>query len=134
MVCQKQKLFNFAVMELILKVSAQLLVKGTGRALPSTYTIQLMDKDPVKDDLLGSTNADRNGKVYFQVNPDDFKSVDSFAEKLPDLYLLVLEDGKELFRSPVANDVDVLEDGNFNSREGASIHLGTFMVALPEEA
>ena len=72
-------MFNFASMELILKVSAQLLVKGAGTALPSTYTIQLMDKDPLKDDLLGSTSTDRNGKVYFQVNPNDFQTVDSFA-------------------------------------------------------
>jgi hypothetical protein len=127
-------MFNFASMELILKVSAQLLVKGAGTALPSTYTIQLMDKDPLKDDLLGSTSTDRNGKVYFQVNPNDFQTVDSFAEKLPDLYLSVLEEGKEIFRTPVANDVDVLQDGHFNSKDGASIHLGTFLVPVAEEA
>jgi hypothetical protein len=117
-------------MELILHVSAQLLVKGSGDPLDHKYNVLLMDDDPFTDDLLGSTRPDSQGMVHYQVNPNDFQTRDSFLEKLPDLFLVVQLGEEIIFRSPVANNADVIRSGTFNSEDGASIDMGTFLVEV----
>ena len=43
---------------------------------------------------------------------------DSFAEKLPDLYLEVLDGAEEVYKSPVAENVDYMKAGKFDSTTG----------------
>lgn len=87
-----------------------------------------MDKDALLDDLLGTTRPDVEGRVEFTVSPKSFRTPDSFAEKLPDLYLEVLDGVDEVYRSPVADNADYMKSGNFNSSTGASIDMGVFLI------
>ena len=117
-------------MELIIHVSARLLKQGSGDPLDHKYNVQLMDEDALIDDLLGSTRPDDNGMVHFQVNPRDFQTTDTFLEKLPDLFLVVKLGDEVLYKSPVADNADIIRNGDFNTDEGATIDMGTFMVAV----
>ena len=115
--------------EFIINVFAQFLHKHTGEPLHGKdYSIRLFDKDPLKDDLLGETNTDSEGKVHFKINPVMYRSEDSPMEKNPDLYLVVSQDGTEIFRTPVAINFNFEDDGNFNYRDGEWIDMGTFLI------
>ena len=117
-------------MEAMLHITAQLLVQGTGAPLENRYLVRLMDQDPFMDDLLGTAQPDVEGRVEFTVNPKSFRTPDSFAEKLPDLYLEVLDGAEEVYTSPVAENVDYMKAGKFDSTTGASIDMGVFLINI----
>ncbi len=94
----------------------------------SDYTVRLFDKDPISDDFLGETTPDKEGKVHFKINPSLYRSEDSPLENKPDFYLIVLKNSNEIFRTPVALNIDLKEDGNFNFTDGEWVDMGTYLI------
>lgn len=116
-------------MEFLINVHAQFLHKHSGKALfGHDYSIRLFDQDPISDDFLGETKPDNEGKVQFKIDPALYRSEDSPLEKRPDFYLVVLKDSVEIFRTPVALNVNVDDEGNFNFTDGEWVDLGTFII------
>ncbi len=116
-------------MELLINVHAQFLHKHTGEAIHGkSYSVRLYDKDLITDDFLGETHPDVNGKIHLVVNPDDYKKNDSPIESKPDFYLVIIKEGKEIFKTPVAKNINFDQEGNFNTTEGEWIDLGTFLI------
>lgn len=116
-------------MEFIINVYAMFLHKHSGKALyGNDYTVRLFDKDPISDDFLGETKPDAEGKTQFKVDPSLYRSEDSLFEKRPDFYLVVLKNGSEIFRTPVALNINLEEDGNFNFADGEWVDLGTYLI------
>ena len=70
------------------------------------YSISLRDKDRFFDDKLGESGLDADGVAEFIIYAVDILSFDSAGEKTPDLYFIVREDGKEIFRSEVFDEID----------------------------
>ncbi len=118
-------------LEFLRNVYAQFLQQSTGEPLHGNkFSVRLFDQDPVTDDFLGETKPDAEGKVHFKIDPSLYRSEDNPLEKDPDFYLIVLQEGMEIFRTPVAVDIDFKSDGNFNFNDGEWINLGTFLVEI----
>ena len=49
-------------------------------------------------------------------------------EKKPDFFLVVLKDSVEIFRTPVAININFDEDGNFNFTDGEWVDMGTYLI------
>lgn len=93
------------------------------------YTAKLWDKDFFVDDHLGTRKLDAKGGVEFTFDVADAGSADSPMEMYPDLYLVLLEDGKEVFRSKVFGDVDFLSrDPVSGESSRLTQNLGTFKI------
>ena len=90
---------------------------------------RLWDKDPVSDDMLAEAAPDQEGHLAFQFDLGLASSMDTPAERRPDLYIQVLLDDVEIFRTPVQTDVDFLKP---NPVTGLQDHLtqdlGTFQL------
>lgn len=93
------------------------------------YLVQLYDNDLFEDDFLGSGSPDSSGCVEITFHSGQFKSWDSLAEELPDLYFKVLKDGEEIFQSPTAFNADPLKQGDFDMEHGIQVNMGTWVVA-----
>lgn len=116
-------------MEFLINVHAQFLFKHSGEVVYGNgYTVRLFDKDTISDDFLGETTPDKDGKVHFKINPSHFRTEDSLLENKPDFYLVVLKNGIEIFRTPVALNIDLKEDGNFNFSDGEWVDMGKFLI------
>ena len=115
--------------ELLINVYARFLHKHTGDAIwGNHYKVKLFDKDLITDDFLGETYLHSEGKVHFRINPSLFRTNDNPLEEKPDLYLLVLKDDVEIFKSPVAPNIKFDKEGNFNFIDGEWIDMGTFLI------
>jgi Zn-finger nucleic acid-binding protein len=105
----------------IRKADRQPLSGVTGR-----YVVKLFDRDIIKDDMLGEPRLDANGQVQCTFDLYDAAGTDSPLERKPDIYLVVYEDNREIFRTSVFRDLD------FQKRDdtGAAVthDLGTFEV------
>ena len=116
-------------LEFLINVHAQFLFKHSSDAVyGSDYTVRLFDKDPISDDFLGESTPDKEGKVHFKINPSLYRSEDSPLENKPDFYLIVLKNSNEIFRTPVALNIDLKEDGNFNFTDGEWVDMGRFLI------
>ncbi len=91
--------------------------------------MKLFEKYPFTDDLLGETYLHSEGKVHFQIDQKLYRNGETPLETKPDLYLVLYKDGDEIFRTPVAPNVNFDKEGNFNFNEGEWIDMGTFLVA-----
>ena len=116
-------------MELLLKVTARLLSKGTNAPFNGPEVrVKVYDKDLFDDDFMGEGTPDEHGEVEIAINLEKARSSDSPFESLPDLYLVIFRDGQEIFRTGIMQDVDPQQQGDFNSALGLRLNLGTYLV------
>lgn len=110
-------------------INITVLHKGNSQPLNADYTVRLLDKDPLADELLGEAHPDPTGQVAIQVNPEQFKSWDSPGEKFGDLYFTVTnQEEKEIYRSPVIENFAPDELADFSFTEGEHYNMGTFLI------
>jgi hypothetical protein len=70
------------------------------------YEVALLDEDKFFDDKLGTSALSADGEAEFLITAADILSIDSISETTPDLYFVVRQEGKEIFRSEVFSEVD----------------------------
>lgn len=70
------------------------------------WKVAVRDADPLADDELGLATLDEHGGAHILIAVADVLSLDSPAERTPDLYFVLYHYGREVFRSPVMQDVD----------------------------
>ena len=88
-----------SLLEPIIHVRLRLLQKGTGDPLFGPHiVVRLYDEDPLSDDHLGSATPNEDGEVQIDFDEGDIKSMDSPGEQMPDLYFVVLGNGKEVYQ------------------------------------
>ncbi|MFI5173178.1 MAG: hypothetical protein ACHQFW_12355 [Chitinophagales bacterium] len=115
--------------EFLINVHARFLLKHSSEPLHGNhYRVRLFDKDPINDDFLGETELDKDGKVHFRIDPKYYRSEDNPLETKPDFYIVVMKEERVIFKTPVAPNIDLNKDGNFNYGEGEWIDLGTFVI------
>jgi hypothetical protein len=73
---------------------------GTG------WRVDVMDRDALRDNCLGSAEPDENGEACILLAVADIKSLDSPGERTPDLYFTLYRDDREVLRTGVVKDVD----------------------------
>ncbi|MBC8111792.1 MAG: hypothetical protein H7Y04_12090 [Verrucomicrobia bacterium] len=116
-------------MELLLTVTAKFMHKETGNPVRGvSFLAKLYDKDIFEDDFLGECEPDENGQVSFTFNPEIFADLDSLMEKEPDLYCVLFEDSKLIFRTKLIPDLAIPQNADFNANSGQTYDLGTFIV------
>ena len=81
-------------------------VDSSGNALGPEYRVTVMDEDPLFDGELGEARLNAEGHASILISVADISSVDSPAERKPDLYFVLEKDGDEVFRSDVIDEVD----------------------------
>ena len=88
---------------------------------------RLLDQDTLSDDVLAEAFPDMAGNVAFQFDLGLASSLDSPGETMPDLYIQLLLDDVEVFRSDPINDVDFLTPNPVSGlQDGVTQDLGTF--------
>ena len=93
------------------------------------YSVALRDKDRFLDDKLGEAALNSDGIAEFMVYAVDILSFDSVGETTPDLYFVVKENGKEIFRSEVFDQVDFEANDAVTGRpKGLTKSFGPFQV------
>jgi Zn-finger nucleic acid-binding protein len=110
------------------RVTARFLRKADGQPLAGTssrYVVRLFDKDPVTDDLIAEPRLDAEGRVSCTFDLYDVATADSPLERKPDLYLVVYEGDREIYRTPVIPDLDFTPT---TEGEVVSHDLGTYEV------
>jgi hypothetical protein len=116
-------------MSIFIHTKIKLLEKGSGAPLTGdTFLVKLYDKDPLSDDFLGEAKPDKTGEVLIKFDLDKIKSADTPLEQYPDLYFKVYKNGADYFESPLADDLDTEQEGDFNFSEGKIIDLGTYLI------
>ena len=106
-------------------------ISPDGPALYPRMTALLWDQDAVADDILAEASLDQDGRVAFQFDLSSASSIDSPGEVMPDLYVEILLDNIEFFRTPVTKDIDFLETNSVTGfKDHTTQDLGTFQ--LPE--
>jgi len=115
---------------ILFKVTGKFVEKATGKPLSGgEYRAWLYDKDPLSDDKLGEGALDENGQVEITCDLSDVSSWDSPGETHPDLFFILLRHGKEIFRTPVYEDVEPFVTNPFSrEKRGIDVFLGTFEV------
>ena len=103
---------------------------GTHGAVPyERMSARLWDQDLVSDDMLGEAALDSMGRVTFQFNLKFFSSIDSPEEVQPDLYIQILLDGVEVFRTAVNKDVLLIAGSSSDQlRSTNTLDLGEFQL------
>lgn len=96
-------------MGLIVKVDARFLGEDGAPVGGAGWKALLYDQDPGQDDLLAEAIPDVQGRVSFLADLADAASIDSPLERKPDLYVVLLCEGRPIFRSPVHPNVDFMK-------------------------
>jgi hypothetical protein len=111
-----------------IKILARFL--GTHGVVPfERMRARLWDQDLVSDDMLGEGALDSMGCVTFQFELTLVSSIDSPGEVQPDLYIQILLDGVEVFRTPVKKDVLLIGGGSVDQlRSTNTLDLGEFQL------
>ena len=90
---------------------------------------RLWDQDLVNDDMLGEAALDSMGRVTFQFNLKLGSSIDSPGEIQPDLYIQILLDDVEVFRTAVKKDALLIAGGSADQlRSINTLDLGEFQL------
>jgi hypothetical protein len=90
---------------------------------------RLWDQDLVNDDMLGEAALDSMGRVTFQFNLKLVSSIDSPVEVQPDLYIQILLDDVEVFRTAVKKDALLIAGGSADQlRSTNAFDLGEFQL------
>ncbi|QCK15469.1 C2 domain-containing protein [Mangrovivirga cuniculi] len=92
------------------------------------YRVEFYDEDLIKDDFLGETGLDNFGHASISIYRKKFRSLDSPAEKDPDIFFKVYKSEKEIYKSPVFKNIKVKEVSNYSASGGLDVDLGTFMI------
>jgi len=113
----------------LVKVWARFLRRSDGEPLSGgQYSVKLYDEDVLIDDKLGESRLDDHGRVQLLFDLADVSSSD--FDLRPDLYLIVFDGEREIYRSPVRWNIDFLQrDPVTNQRDQLTQDLGTFDVA-----
>ena len=114
----------------LIRITAKFKHKSNGEpVVGSEYTAKLYDKDILVDDEMDEVHPDSAGSVDILCPLPLTSSLDSPGETKPDLYFVLLKNGKEIFRSQVFNDVDFLEKDSASGRlKNLRQDLGTFDI------
>jgi hypothetical protein len=114
----------------MVRVWARFVRKADGQPLTGKqYRAVLYDQDPLIDDKMGEARLDEQGRAEFTCELADAASLDSPMETLPDLYVVLYDGDREVFRCPVFKDVDFLaKDPVTGERNQLTQDLGTFAV------
>jgi hypothetical protein len=83
----------------LFKVNVKFLDSDGNPLTGDEYTVRLFDEDRYFDDKLGKSKLDNAGNAEFLITVADIMSIDSLDERTPDLYFIVEQDGKEIYRS-----------------------------------
>lgn len=111
-----------------IEITARFIARGSDLALTGTgYTVRLYDKDIVGADFLGESALDENGVATISCSHSSFSEWNKL-EKYPDLYFILLHDGKEILKSKLMENVDIDFQEQFKMGEGEIVDLGTFLV------
>lgn len=111
----------------LVRVLARL--KGGGELPFLRMKALLLDQDTLSDDVLAEAVPDINGNVAFQFHLGLASSVDSPGETQADLYIQVLLDDVEVFRTEPIKDVDFLMPNPVTGlRDSVTKDLGTFQL------
>jgi hypothetical protein len=105
-------------------------VAADGRPVSGpSWQARLFDEDRVSDDLLAEAGLDTEGRAAFMFDLSKASSFDSPHEEEPDLYVVLLRDGQEVYRGPVLENVKVLRENPATGfRDGTTVDLGTHVV------
>jgi hypothetical protein len=111
-----------------IQISARFL--GTHGVVPyERMRARLWDQDLVSDDMLGEAALDPMGRVTFEFNSKSISSIDSLGEVQPDLYIQILLDGADVFRTAVKKDLLLIADGSAEPlRSTNALDLGEFQL------
>ena len=114
----------------LIRVIAKFKHKSNGEpVVGSEYTAKLYDKDILVDDEMDDAHPNSEGSVDILCPLPLASSLDSPGELKPDLYFVLLKNGKEIFRSQVFKDVDFLGKDSVSGRlKKSSQDLGTFDI------
>ena len=114
----------------IARVWARFVDKTSGAPLSGErYRARLLDQDLLRDDQLGESWLSGVGEAEFMFPLSDFRGLDTLTEDRPDLYVVLLDQGREVFRSAVSRDVDFLSRDPVTGRwNQLTQDLGTFRV------
>ena len=104
-------------------------VHGVGVVRYERMRARLWDQDLVNDDMLGEAALDSMGRVTFQFNLKLVSSIDSPVEVQPDLYIQILLDDVEVFRTAVKKDALLIAGGSADQlRSTNTFDLGEFQL------
>lgn len=116
-------------MENIVNIHVNIVNKKTNE--PPTedgFIVKFFDKDIIEDDYLGECTLDGRGHGIISITRDDFRSIDSPAEKYPDIYFKVFYANDEIYKSKVYKNLHIEESDPFPASEGIHFDLGTFLI------
>jgi hypothetical protein len=111
------------------RVTARFVRKADGNPLSGVtgrYVVKLFDKDIFKDDKLGEPRLGADGRVTCTFDLQHAISADSPMETKPDVYLVVYEGEREIFRTPTFSGLDF--ERRDDKGEVVTHDLGTFQV------
>lgn len=92
----------------LVKVNFRLARRDKTPISGADILVQIVDQDPLSDDLLGTCGVDATGAGELMFDLDLASSADSPLEMQPDVYLKVFRNGALIYRSDVKLDVDFL--------------------------
>jgi hypothetical protein len=117
------------------RVSRFIRVRGTfvwdrtGEPLQShQHSVRLYDLDMLRDDLLGDGGFIEHGVVEVLISLGTEDSWDSPGERMPDLYMVLYEGAREIYRTPVTFNVAMPLKELFTQQVAGLLDLGVFRV------
>jgi hypothetical protein len=96
-------------MGLMVKVDDGFLAEDGAPVGCAGWKALLYDQDPRQDDLPAEAIPDVQARVSFLADLADAASIDSPLERKPDLNIVLLCEGRPVFRSPVHPNVDFMK-------------------------
>jgi hypothetical protein len=121
---------NFALDgEMKLEVMARFITKGNDMPLTgSAFKVRLYDREIFDDDdCLGESDLDRNGTIKIQFPASVYENAPDLGYG-PELYFIVLMNGKEIFRTHAIKNIDIPAVERYQKGEGELIDLGSFLI------
>lgn len=117
-------------MQTLVRILARFVTASDGSPIGGpNYAVQLYDQDAIADDLLAEAPLPADGNIGLTFDLMAASSTDSPLETEPDLYLVLVRDGKEVFRSTVAKNVAFLGNHPVTGMDlGRTQDLGVFKV------
>ena len=114
----------------VIRVLAKFNHKSNGKPVTGPeYTAKLYDKDILVNDEMGKVHPNSDGGVDIICPLPLTSSFDSPGEEKPDLYFVLLKNGKEIFRSQVFKNVDFLAKDTVSGKlTNLRQDLGTFDI------
>lgn len=114
---------------ILMKFLCRFIAKGSRTPVGGPgYSARFMDKDLLKSDTLGTASVGPDGKAECLVPRVNMKGWDSPGETKPDVYVVLLKDGKELFRSPTIKNMNLAEVDPTTKEQRTTFDLGAFEV------